>query len=361
MANLFWQYLSDKLEVRAASGLKRQLQAPLRIDFSSNDYLGLASRPLETNLVQSGAGASRLISGNHAQLVALEQYLSVFYRCRQTVVFESGYSANHTLFSALAQQGVGLLYDELVHASIRDGLVGARAKTWAFKHNDITHLEKLLLKIQGPVAVVTEGLFSMDGDFGHVGDIATLKNRYDFALIVDEAHTTGWRGPNNLGQSDFAGAIDDIDIRIHTFGKALGGAGACLAAQGELREFLVNYGRPLIYSTAISPAHCEHIRAAHERILMAAEERKKLKDVILLFNAAIQNKPGFYGDLQSPIRFFSNGDLESLKKLAENLKSQDIDARLILSPTVPIGQERIRICLHQFNTKQEIDLLVSDT
>jgi 8-amino-7-oxononanoate synthase len=358
MANLFWQYLSDKLEARNASGLKRQLNTPLSIDFSSNDYLGLAALPLKTVSAASGAGASRLIRGNHASLVTLEEFLAEFYHCRESIVFESGYTANLTLFSALAQQGVAIIYDELVHASIRDGLAGTRAKTWAFKHNDVAHLEKLLAKTDGPVAVVTEGLFSMDGDFGCIGDIASLKKRYDFALIVDEAHASGWRGPNNLGQCDFSGVLDGIDIRIHTFGTALGGAGGCLASQGDLRDFLVNFGRPLIYSTALSPANCVHIRALHERILLADQERSRLQEVLLLFNEKTKGLTGFFGDHQSPIRFYSISDLTILKEIAQDLKSQDIDARLILSPTVPIGKERIRICLHAHNSKHDIDLLV---
>lgn len=358
MAKKFWTFLDDKLEERSRAGLLRTLSQPLEIDFSSNDYLGLANQLMHVELLPSGAGASRLIRGNHAALIALEAYLASFYKCNEAVVFESGYSANHTLFSALSQQGIAVLYDELVHASIRDSLTGTRSKTWAYKHNDVDHLEKLLLKIDGPVAVVTEGLFSMDGDFGCVADIARLKNKFDFALIVDEAHATGWRGPNNLGESDNASVAEAVDIRIHTFGKALGGSGACLAASGNLRDFLINFGRPLIYSTAISPMHCAYIQAIHERVQGADDLRLRLKEAIALFNESTSTLAGICGDLASPIKYFGSMDVASLKRIAETLKGQKVDARLILSPTVPAGKERIRICLHAFNTKHDIDLLV---
>lgn len=360
MAKQFWKFLADKLEERSRAGLRRILSQPFDIDFSSNDYLGLTNQALQVELHPSGAGASRLIRGNHSHLEELEAYLATHYSAVEAVVFDSGYLANYTLFSAISQQGITVLYDELVHASIRDGMIGSRGKTWSFKHNDLADLERLLTKVAGPTVVVTEGLFSMDGDFGNISGMVALKSKYDFALVVDEAHATGWRGTSFLGESDHQRALNHVDIRIHTFGKALGGSGACLVATSRLRDFLVNYGRPLIYSTAPSPARCAEIRALHERVMGAEQERRALNEVIAYFNERTHGNGYVFGEVESPIRYYQVGELTRLQYIAASLKSQEIDARLILSPTVPLGSERVRICLHAFNTKHDIELLVEN-
>ncbi|MFM1931825.1 MAG: hypothetical protein RL226_1128 [Bacteroidota bacterium] len=352
------EHVQHLLQQKAVSDNLRQLSAPLPIDFSSNDYLGLAREALTLSEAPSGSGSSRLIYGNHSALEVTEEFLAGHYGSREAILFHSGYHANLALFSALGTAGVTIFYDEFIHASIRDGLFLGRARSRSFRHNDSNYLEAQLLKTEGPTVVVTEGLFSMDGDFGALADLFELKKKYHFSLIVDEAHTTGWIGAHHRGAADGV-QFNDVDVRIHTFGKAMGGSGACIATLIPLRSLLANVSRPFIYTTAPSPQFCSEVEALHHRASSADKQRSALHNVLQIFNSLTASNPLIGGDHHSPIRYFQAHDIHSLNQTAQLLASAGIDARLIRQPSVPAGQERIRICLHAFNTEKELRALVN--
>lgn len=350
------EHLQHFLRGKEEENTLRQLRAPLPIDFSSNDYLGLARSPLSLSGAPSGSGSSRLIYGNHQALEEAEHFLAKHYGGSEAILFHSGYHANLALFSALGAAGITVLYDELIHASIRDGLFLGRTRNRSYAHNNLADLGAQLSKIVGPTAVVTEGLFSMDGDFGQVSELIQLKERYPFTLIVDEAHTTGWMGLYHRGLSDGA-HLNEVDVRLHTFGKAMGGSGACIVSSLPLRSLLANASRPFIYTTAPSPQFCEEVIALHHRANSADTERAALQNAIQLFNQLTTSNRWLRGDLRSPIRYLIAEGVEPLEEKANALSVQGIDARLIRRPTVAAGQERIRICLHAFNTEKELHAL----
>lgn len=358
------KYLIQRLEAREAAGNKRQLPfIHAGIDFYSNDYLGLAKNNHFSDAEHSsGATGSRLLSGNSEAAVELEAYLARFHQSESALLFNSGYDANLGLISALANRHTTILYDELSHASIIDGARLSYCKQcFRFRHNDITDLASKLEKYSSdlhPAIVVVESVYSMEGDFAPLQAIVLQCKKYNAALVVDEAHATGVFGNKGEGLVQQLQLQKEVFARVHTFGKALGCHGAVVTGSGLLISYLTNFARSFIYTTALPPQANYHIRSGYLQLQNKPQVREKLHDNIDYFNRKKKNIHGFHWkNSVSPIQSLITGSNEQTKKLAQQCKEKDLLVSAILSPTVARGTERLRICLHSFNTKENIDQL----
>ena len=290
--------LAVKLEKRASNNALRQLGlSSNRIDFASNDYVGFAESKTifddvhklltERNLHQNGATGSRLLTGNHDLYTETENQISNFHDAETALLFNSGYDANIGFFSAVPQKGDCILYDELIHASIRDGIQLSNATAYKFKHNDDEDLERLILKAklnpETNIYVVTESVFSMDGDTPPIVELASLCQKHDAYFIVDEAHALGVFGDKGEGLVQMLDLQKQVFARIITFGKGLGCHGAVILGSAELKSYLVNFARSLIYTTGLSPHAIATIQIAYQHLEHNKEAREKLRLNINIF------------------------------------------------------------------------------
>lgn len=351
--------LSEKLVQRKVENSFRELMLKgNRVDFFSNDYLGLAQVPFSSQK-NFGSTGSRLISGNDEYTERLETQLANFFNQEAALLFNSGYDANLGLFSCIAQKGDTIIYDELSHASIRDGIRLSFANSFSFKHNDLNHLINRLEKSAGTVFVAIESIYSMDGDFAPLKEITALCEKYNAFLIVDEAHSGGIFGDQGKGLVAQNKLDKKVFAKLITFGKAYGSHGAVVLGSNVLRNYLINYARSFIYTTAL-PLH------AQERIEFVVnynsehlEHQKKLIENINFFNSKARVlKLNFY-ESDSPIQSIIVEGNQAAKSLAKKILEKGFAVKAILSPTVPKGKERLRICLHSFNTKSEIESLLN--
>lgn len=347
-------------------------------DFSSNDYLGLASSEEiftatekileEFHLKRSGATGSRLLTGNHLLYPYTEDLISRFHNCEAALIFNSGYDANIGLFSSVPQRADVILYDEYVHASIREGILLSKAKSLKFRHNDVGDLQKKIMRNRdknssGEIFIVTESVFSMDGDSPDLKGISELAEELKCFLIIDEAHSTGIFGKRGEGLLQELELQKKVFARIITFGKALGCHGAAVLGTDQLKQYLLNFARSLIYTTALPPHSLAAILAAYQHLENSGEDnsnRKKLKENIQRFKSEISNNllDLYFIPSISPIQCMIISGNENVKDTAQMVNSAGFDVKPILSPTVPEGKERLRICLHSFNTSEEIEALV---
>lgn len=365
------KHLESMLQLRLAAtkakGSLRSLKImdPSMIDFTSNDYLGLARSKSIFEEVQSrlqlqpihynGATGSRLLSGNTKVVEETEVELARLFKSDETLIFNSGYVANLAVLSTLPQRNDTILYDEYAHACMKDGARLSAARHWSFRHNDLNDLESKLKKATGHIFVAVESIYSMDGDACPLLQLVELTDRYAATLILDEAHSTGTFGPDGAGISVAQGLEHRIGIRVYTFGKAMGAHGACVAGSMALRQSLINYARPFIYTTAL-PAHSLVSISSSFRYLKAhLTLQKDLEKKVALFTKQTGWTTGTTA-IQSVI-YPGN---ESVKRIAQRLQDNGFDVRPILSPTVPAGKERIRICLHTYNTDEEIIRLATE-
>ncbi len=356
-------FLNHRLQERSDAFALRALRlGGNQADYYSNDYLSIAKYGLiEEYLGQRhfahGSTGSRLLAGNYVLIEETEKEIAGFHDAATALIFNSGYDANFGLLSCIAQRGDLILYDKLSHASIRDGIRQSFADSFSFAHNDLGELEKKLQNRSGQSGrncfVVTESVFSMDGDLAPLAEIATLCEKYETQLIVDEAHATGVIGHRGEGLVQLLGIQDRCFARIHTFGKALGCHGAAILGSQMLRDYLINFCRPFIYSTAMPPASVAAIQASYKIFPGLTGERESVKKLISLFD-----HPGFKKS-NSPIQCFVIPGNDKVKKIASELLENNLDVRPILYPTVPLGTERLRIALHSFNGVEETKRLVS--
>lgn len=323
------------------------------IDFWSNDYLGLA-RAVHT-LGITGSTGSRLISGNSELVEDVEMQLAKHFQSEAGLIFNSGYDANLGLFSSLPQKGDTIIYDELVHASVRDGIRLSFANSFSFRHNDLADLEKKMKKAQGTVFVAVESLYSMDGDIAPLLEISRLCNEFGALLIVDEAHSGGVFGNEGKGLCEEFGIQDSVFIRLFTFGKAYGAHGAIVCCSDEVREYLINFARSFIYTTALPEAMYTHILNQVE-LSKTAVLREQLQTNVAYFSQTVRST---LSSVYSPIQVIEFPNLDKCKLKATQLQEAGFAVKAILPPTVPAGAQRLRICLHSFNTKEEIDRLIS--
>ena len=361
--------LTDSLKKRKAEGSTRGLfDGAGLVDFSSNDYLGFSREPPFDPSMQSerplGATGSRLLTGHSTVHENLENQLSKFYRASAALVFNSGYDANLGLLSALPQKGDVVFYDQWAHASIRDGLRLSEARSFKYKHNNLLELEELALrwraKSKGDFYVVTESVFSMDGDSPELPELVDLCERIGMYLILDEAH--GTFSGQGRGLAHELGLSDRIFARLFTFGKALGSHGAAVVGTEELKIYLLNFARSMIYTTALPPHQLSVLSLAH-RIREKSEgmERaRQLNNVIEYFKLKV-SQLSFqeeFGLNNSPIQWYRFPGNQAVTHLSVALREEGLDVRAIRSPTVPAGSERLRLCLHSYNSKTEIDHLL---
>ena len=364
-------FLNDRLAQRREAGLLRTLVDNSHLtDFCSNDYLGMArsiklkqliSSKLEQHSVASaGATGSRLISGNLQYTEQLEQKLADFHEAPTGLLFNSGYDANVGIFASIARRGDTIINDELAHASIIDGSLMSNAKRFRFKHNDLADLEKKLGLAQGNKFVGIESVYSMDGDVAPVREVAELCEKHRAHLIVDEAHATGVFGNQGEGVVQAENLQNKVFARIHTFGKAVGAHGAIILGNNALREYLINFSRSFIYTTALPFHSLLAIEAAYELFPTFVAERQHLQNLIAGFQSQ-PNQQKRYEALKSnsPIQgVIVPGNTEA-RALAQQIETAGFYVKAILSPTIPAGQERLRICLHAFNTEEEFNRLIS--
>ncbi len=359
---LFDSYLQQKLDDKILAGTLRTLvHTNNTIDFSSNDYLGFAQPGLLTingeHTLPSGATGSRSITGNSVLAEETEQLIANFHNRKAALIFNTGYMANVGLFSCIAAKGDTYISDEFIHASIIDGMRLSYANRLRFKHNDLADLEKKLQLATGKKMVVVESIYSMDGDEAPLIEMAELCKKYGALLIVDEAHATGLYGDNGNGLVCLYGLENEVYACIHTFGKAIGLHGAAITGSKVLRNFLINQARSFIYTTALPPHNYLQIQLAYQ--LLPSGKRTALHGLVDYFRQAIAvNKDIAFINSHSPIQGIMVGDNFATKSLANHLIEKGFFVRPILSPTVPVGKERIRICIHSFNTKEQIDGLV---
>ncbi|MBK5192221.1 MAG: pyridoxal phosphate-dependent aminotransferase family protein [Flavobacteriaceae bacterium] len=376
--------LTKSLDIRKQQNAIRILSYKKNlIDFSSNDYLGFSNLKqvyftaekilTDFNLMKNGATGSRLLSGNHQLFAPAEDFIANFHSAESALIFNSGYDANVGFFSSVPQRGDIIFYDELVHASIRDGISMSRAKAYKFKHNDIPdlcgHIERSRnINNEPEIYIVTESVFSMDGDIPDLKTLAEFAEKQHCFLVVDEAHATGVFGQDGAGMVQELGVQDKIFARIITFGKALGCHGAVILGSTTLKEYLVNFARSFIYTTALPPHNVATILASYQYLKNKPElaevnpehvegsEIKKLKQNIEFFKAEIvANKlQSFFTESNSAIQSCILPGNEMVKNTASKLEAEGYNVKPILSPTVPKGKERLRFCLHSFNSREEI-------
>ena len=365
----FPEKLTYRIQKRLDDHTLRELSPPSSlIDFASNDYLGFSrsqeiSREahllLNRNPQKNGSTGSRLLSGNQAIHVEAEGLIAAFHQSESSLLYNSGYDANLGFFSCVPQRGDIIFYDELCHASIRDGLRLSNANAYKFSHNDLEDLTELIEKhsaSEGEIYIATESVFSMDGDSPDLLRLCEIAANNYCLLIIDEAHALGVFGKNGSGLVQELQLQDQIFARIVTFGKGLGCHGAAVLGSQQLIQYLINYSRSFIYTTAIAPHSVATIISAYEQLAKSANEIEMLRENILHFNREITQLgiKQLFVKGKSAIQSAIIPGNETVKKVAVELQRSGYDVRPILSPTVPAGQERLRFCLHSFNSRAEI-------
>jgi 8-amino-7-oxononanoate synthase len=370
--------LQQKLHFRKEANALRKLPMPTSgIDFSSNDYLGFAKNEqifdathqylVDNTIKINGATGSRLISGNHNLYDITEKYIAAFHQSEAALIFNSGYDANVGFFSAVPQRNDVILYDELCHASIRDGIQMSNAKSYKFQHNDYEDLESKIAKLQTSnsefqsIYIVTESVFSMDGDSPNIETLVQLSEKFKALLVVDEAHALGVFGEKGEGVIQSQQFQNKVFARIMTFGKGLGCHGAAILGNAELIEYLVNFARSFIYTTGLSPHSVATILISYQNLLQS-NELQKLKENITFFNQQKQLlgiKPLFVYSKAAIHSAIIPGN-NKVKKIASQLQEKGFEVKAILSPTVPEGQERLRFCLHSYTTELEMKSVLDE-
>lgn len=350
--------LAKKLQERGENGTLRNLSNfKGQIDFISNDYFGLASYEVDSSGTTFGSTGSRLLAGHSIEAENCERFLADYFSSPSALVFNSGYSANLGLVSALAQRNDTILYDEYVHASIRDGIRLSLAKSYSFKHNDLNDLEKKLKASKGTVYVLIEGLYSMNGDFCPLEGLVDLAKFYKAYVILDEAHSAGVVGPQGRGMAIKDRVEGEVFARVITFGKAFGRHGACVLGSKKLVQYLINFSRPFIYTTALPPKDYYQI----EQVIRNNDFDSlqiKLKNNIHFFRNALMPVKLTSAE-NSPIQMIHFQERNEIVKCVENMNEAQLATKPIYYPTVPLNQEGIRICIHSFNDEKSIETLIS--
>jgi glycine C-acetyltransferase/8-amino-7-oxononanoate synthase len=355
--------VAERLEELRDRGLRRRLrlvdgaQGPqVLLDgkpvllLCSNDYLGLAGHPdvraaaaTAAERWGAGAGASRLISGNMTPHRRLERRLAAFKGHEASLLFGSGYLANTGTIPALAPAGSAVFSDELNHASIIDGCRLARAETFVYRHRDVEHLSWGLRKARGRAAlIVTDGVFSMDGDIAPLEDLARLAREHGARLMVDEAHATGAVGPGGRGSVAAAGLTEDVDVVVGTLGKALGSYGAYVCAEAEVVEYLLNSARPFIFSTAPPPPSVAAADAALGLLESDPRRIERLRANAAVLRGALGAEGLAAGETETQIVPVRVGGAEAAMELCERALAAGVFAQGIRPPTVPEGSSRLR-------------------
>jgi len=374
--------LEAALEKRREAGLLRgiSIQAAGQVDFCSNDYLGFAmdhelAFEVDAALAEFrrggerglGSTGSRLLSGNSEYYEETERMLADFHNAEAALIFNSGFDLNLGLYASVPQKGDIVIFDELVHSSIHEGIKLSRAaKAISFKHNDVNDLRRVLIEAarqdgnRANLILAVESVYSMDGHCALLDEFCNLADEFGASVIVDEAHGTGVFGAAGAGWAAELGVERRVFCRVHTFGKALGIHGAVVVGPRVLCEYLINYAKPLVYSTSL-PAHSlVSIRCAYMFLKRTAAERQwHLQDLIAHFRKRVSKLPsGCVLKSPSPIQAILVPGNKQCVAAARELQQHGFAVLPIRSPTVPKGTERLRIILHYHNTRAEVDALM---
>ena len=368
----FSKKLEQKLEDRKANNALRKLGVQQNlIDFSSNDYLGFSKSETifnktheflkSHNIIENGATGSRLLSGNHPLYNILETILADFHNSESALIFNSGYDANIGFFSSVPQRGDIILYDEYIHASIRDGIAMSHAKAYKFKHNNLEDLDKKCQteRSRSPkeaeIYLITESVFSMDGDSPDLSSMLQISKKHNAHLVIDEAHAVGVFGNKGTGLIQHLKLEKEVFARLVTFGKAMGCHGAAILGSEQLKQYLVNFSRSFIYTTALPPHNLATIQSVYNELVLSNEIEKLHQNIKWFKSEIIKNKlEGKFIESNSAIHCCVISGNDTVKSISKKLQEQGFNVKPILSPTVPKGQERLRFCLHSYNTQEEI-------
>jgi 8-amino-7-oxononanoate synthase len=362
--------VAAKLAQRREQGTFRNLKTVEgQIDFTSNDYLGFArSKELKKRISEAekifsetgvGSTGSRLLTGNSKLAEQVEQQIAAFHGSETALIFNSGYDANVGLYSSLGRIAKYIVYDELIHASVHDGMRLSRAELKSFKHNDVESLLLVLSELDGPAVVAVESVYSMDGDLSPLKELVAVCKDFDAAIIVDEAHAVGLFGEGR-GRVSELGLAGDVYARLVTFSKALGCHGAAVLCNDNLRQFLVNHARSLIFSTFTSNHSLLAVKCVYDMLSYNRYSNLNIRYLIELFNQLMKYVSGVHQvGGESPILGVIVPGNEVVRAVASAMQNDGFDVRPIVSPTVPKGTERIRICLHEFNTEEEVKGLIN--
>ena len=352
----------ESLDKRKEEGTLRRLKLQSNgIDFYSNDYLGFAkSKELQYLLLQkitdnpqllSGSTGSRLISGNSDIAVSVENEIAQKHQFDSALLFPSGYNANLALFSTLPNRHDVVIVDEQIHRSVHDACKLSNAKKLKFKHNDIEDLENILKRQEGHCYIAIESLYSMEGDFAPIQEIASIAGKYKASLIVDEAHTFGVFGYGLIEKYQLQ---HQVSAAVVTYGKALGAHGAAILCNETMKSYLINFASPFIYSTSAQDFQWMSIKTGYEFLNENHKLAEQLQDNIRIFRSRKLQSPSAE---TSPVQAIIIPDNQKLKELQQALSDERFLTYAIYSPTVKEGSERLRLCLHSFNTEEEIEKL----
>lgn len=331
---------------------------------SSNNYLGLASHPAlkraaieATQRFGTGTGASRLIAGNLEALGDLEARLAEFKGTQAALVFGSGYLANLGTLPALAGPDDVIFSDELNHASLIDGCRLSRAQIMVYRHCDVDHLNEMLAHAAAPRRrlIVTDSVFSMDGDLAPLADIVELARRYEAAVMIDEAHAVGVMGPNGAGLASALNLEREVDVQMGTLSKALGSYGAYVAGCATLVDFLINRARSFVFTTGLPPASAAAASAAINLIAIEPGRIKRLWDNGRYLSQALLDAGFKLGRTATPILPVMVGEAQPAMDLAEALLARDIFVTAIRPPTVPAGTARLRVTPTADHSRADLD------
>ncbi|WP_449398117.1 aminotransferase class I/II-fold pyridoxal phosphate-dependent enzyme [Chryseobacterium wanjuense] len=354
-----FRHFQEALEKRKESGTLRVLRQKMAgIDFYSNDYLGLAGNKSfqdvllknisENPKLLSGSTGSRLISGNNTLVTETENFIAKEHQYQSALLFPSGYNANLALFSTLPNRHDTIIVDEQIHRSVHDACKMSLAKKIKFKHNDPEHLEEILKKQNGLCYVGIESLYSMDGDIAPVKEIIEITEKYKAKLIVDEAHAFGVFGYGLVNKFQLQ---EKVLATVVTYGKALGTHGAGILTHDIVKSYLINFASPFIYSTSAHDFLWMSIKKGYDFLSANSKLSIKLNKNIKIFRDQNLKSPSVEN---SPIQAIIIPDNHQLRVLNETLLDNGFLTYAVFSPTVKEGTERLRICLHSFNTEEEI-------
>ncbi len=347
---------ASALSELAAKGRLRGLMPRRGVDFSSNDYLGLAaSEELAAAAaaalsrgVPVGAGGSRLLRGNHSEHEALESEAAAFFGSEAALYFASGFMANYALYACLPQRGDVVVFDALIHASAHDGMRNGRAERVAVAHNDTNAVEDAIRRWRasggtGRAWIAVESLYSMDGDYAPIEELAEVADRYEAMLMIDEAHATGVFGPGGRGIGYALEGRQNV-VALHTCGKALGAVGALVTCPAVIRDFIVNRGRPFVFATAPSPLMAAVVRDAIRLVESDDERRRRLCALTTETGDLLARHCGITssGSQIQPVIVGADGDAVAL---ASALQVRGFDVRAVRPPTVPEGSARLRLSI----------------
>jgi len=338
-----------------------------KLNFCSNDYLGLAYDPrIREAMVEavcnwgSSPASSRLVSGNTSAHEELQQELAAFLRTEAAVSFPSGYQANVGTVTSLTRSGDAIFSDALVHASLVDGCRLSKADVHIFRHGDMEHLEQLLVRQAGSSVklIITDGVFSMDGDLSPLEDICKLAATHGALVYVDEAHSLGIMGSRGRGLVEQLGLEEQVAIRVGTFGKAFGTAGAFVATSRAVARLVQSTARSLLYTTAAPVPLIEGTRRSLRIVQDAGDNRRVLEENVAHFTGRARELGLNIKDSKTPIQPVIVGSAADVMAASEALWQRGLFVQGIRPPTVPEGTSRLRITLTAGHTREHIDCLV---